>query len=76
MQIGGKPERVKLNTNLERYADGLLPGIEGWTIPNRQFSMWGSQDRFVAVKFDNGVQLDILYKNLDFLESKSNKEVF
>lgn len=65
MQMGGEKERVRLKVNLERYGKGLVEGIKGWTIPNTKFSIWGSEDRFVAVEFDNGLKLDILYKSLD-----------
>lgn len=75
MQIGGKPERVELLVNLERYGKGLVEGIKGWTIPNVKLSMWGSEDRFVAVRFDNGISLDILYKSLKFIQkAKENNE--
>lgn len=65
MQIGGKPKRVKLKVNLEKYGKGLVMGIMGWTMPNIKLSMWGSQDRFIAVKFDNGIQLDVIYSSLE-----------
>ena len=73
MQIGGKPERVILKVNLERYGKGLVEGIGGWTIPNVKLSIWGSQDRFVAVEFDNGIKLDIVYKSLEKIESNHDK---
>ena len=66
-QIGGKPQRVKLKTDLTRYGKGLVVGIEGVTIPNAKFSIWGSEERFVAVRFDNGFELDVLYKSLEIL---------
>jgi len=69
MQIAGEPERVKLKVNLERYRKGLIEGLEGWTIPNVKLSIWGSQDRFVAVKFDNGIKLDVLYASLEKIKS-------
>lgn len=68
MQHGGKPERVKLKVNLERYGRGLVEGVEGWTIPDTKLSIWGDQDRFVAVNFDNGLKLDIIYSSLEKIE--------
>lgn len=65
MQNGGKPERVRLIVNLERYGKGLIENSLGWTIPDTKLSIWGSSDRFVAVKFDNGISLDIVSKNLE-----------
>lgn len=68
MQIGGKPKRVQLTVDLTRYAKGLIAGSVGTTIPNVKLSMWGSNDTFVAVRFDNGVELDIAYRSLKILE--------
>jgi len=67
LKIEGKPQRVKLKEDLTRYGEGLVKGIKGVTIPNVNFSIWGKTDRFVAVKFDNGLKLDVLYKHLDFI---------
>jgi len=67
MQIEGIPKRVRLKVNLERYGKGLAENALGWTIPNTKISIWGSFDRFVAVKFDNGIRIDVLYKSLEFL---------
>lgn len=72
MQIAGKPERVRLNCDLTRYNSKLLKGQIGYTMPNVKLSMWGSSDRFVAVKFDCGVSLDTLYKSLDFLDRNTS----
>jgi hypothetical protein len=76
MQLGGERQRVKLKVNLERYGKGLVEGSEGWTIPNVKLSVWGSQDRFVAVEFDNGLRLDVLYSGLEILSKPelSNKK--
>jgi hypothetical protein len=66
MQLGGSPKRVKLNVDLTRYDSRLTKGQEGITIPNTKLSMWGSQDTFVAVKFDCGATLDIVINSLEF----------
>ncbi len=60
MQIEGEPQRVKLKVDLTKYDERCKEGELGWTIPNVKLSMWGSQDRFVAVRFDNGARLDVL----------------
>lgn len=66
MQIAGVKERVELIVDLTRYDKRLIVGSLGWTMPDVKLSMWGSEDRFVAVQFDNGACLDILYKSLKF----------
>ncbi len=74
MQISGERERVKLKVNLEKYGKGLVIGLMGWTIPNIKLSMWGSSDRFVAVKFDNEIKLDVLYSSLEKIQSNNDKK--
>lgn len=66
MQLGGKSKKVKLKVDLTKYDNRLTVGQEGMSIPNKKFSMWGSQDRFVAVKFDCGAALDVLINSLEF----------
>jgi hypothetical protein len=65
MQIAGNPERVKLKVDLTRYNKKCKIGELGWTMPNIKLSIWGSQDRFVAVRFDNGAELDVLWDGLE-----------
>lgn len=49
--------RVKLKSDLTRYADGLLPGIEGYTIG--RYGIWSrGSDRFVGVTFPGIATLD------------------
>jgi hypothetical protein len=69
MQIAGKKERVKLIVDLTRYNSNCKIGELGWTMPNVKLSMWGSEDRFVAVRFDNGAMLDVLYKSLEVIRN-------
>ena len=73
MQIGGERQRVRLNVDLTRYDARLVVGSMGWTLPDVKLSMWGSQDRFVAVKFDCGASLDILYKSLSVSLGETDK---
>lgn len=63
MQIAGKPERMRLIVDLTRYDRRLTVGQLGTTMPNVKLSIWG--DRFVAIRFDCGAELDILYKSLE-----------
>ena len=73
MQIGGEPERVKLKVDLTRYNEKAKEGELGWTIPGTKLTFLGSSDTFVAVRFDNGISMDILYKSLEFINRKWNK---
>lgn len=68
MQIAGKPKRVKLVVDLTRYNSQCKVDSLGYTMPDVKLSIWGSEDRFVAVKFDSGAQLDILWKSLEILD--------
>jgi len=70
MQIGGKPKKVKLIVDLTKYDSRCVEGSTGTTIPNHRVSFWGDWDTFVAVRFDNGAVLDILYKSLEFIDKK------
>lgn len=74
MQLGGKPQRVRLKTGLTKYDKRLKEGILGFTIPDQKLSVWGSQDRFVAVAFDNGINRDVLYKSLEIITNCDKKE--
>ncbi len=66
MQIAGDPYRVRLTTDLTRYHTHLEAGAKGTVIPNVKCSVWGTQDRFGAVRFDCcGAMLDILFQSLE-----------
>ena len=73
MQMGGEPRRVRLTVDLTRYDARLVFGSLGRTMPSVKLSIWGSQDRFVAVRFDNGAQLDILRKSLSDSVGEADK---
>jgi hypothetical protein len=64
MQIGGESYRVELIEDLTRYDKRLIKGQLGMTMPGVKLSVWGSSDRFVAVRFDCGAELDILFQSL------------
>lgn len=70
MQLGGEPQKVVLKTDLTKYHDACVEGSIGVTIPDYKVGMWGSYDRFVAVRFDNGAVLDVLYSGLEFTEEE------
>lgn len=73
MQIAGDPTRVRLTTDLRRYHMHLASGTTGMTIPDYKVGVWGTQDRFVAVKFDCcGATLDILWGSLDVLPGEGS----
>src|SRR3990167_7495783 len=74
MQFGGKHIRVMLKVDLNKYAYNLRVGEIGWTIPNGSFSLYGSQDRYVAVKFDSGVSKDILISSLQVVPGNTKTE--
>lgn len=69
MVLGGKMEKIKvrLNTDLTRYGEGLKAGIEGYTIGN--YGSWShGSDRFVGVCFPGIQTLDVLWKSLDIID--------
>ena len=68
MQIAGEPKRVKLKVDLTKYDSRCKIGSLGSTMPDIKLSVWGSQDRFVAVNFDNGAQLDVLWESLEVID--------
>jgi hypothetical protein len=74
-QIGGKPIRIKLNTDLTRYDQRLTNGQEGLTIPGKKFDCFGSLDTFVAVKFDCGAALDILWTSLEIIDAEELQRI-
>jgi len=65
MQIGGRPLAVKLTADLTKYDSRCKIGSKGITIPDSKLSIWGSSDRFVAVNFDNGARMDVLWGSLE-----------
>jgi len=71
MQIGGEPIRVRLEVDLTRYDNRCKKGALGWTKPNSKFSPFGVQDRFIAIEFDSGAKLDVLFNGLKKLKSST-----
>lgn len=74
MQIGGKPRKVKLLTDLTKYDARCVIGSTGTTMPNHRVGLWGDLDTFVAVHFDNGAILDVLYKSIEIAETDKATE--
>ena len=65
MQEGGGPIRMRLKKDLTAYHPNAKVGALCTTLPNVKMSMWGSQDHFVAVRFDDGGSLDVTWKGLE-----------
>ncbi len=66
--------KVKLNTNLSRYGEGLLPGIEGHTIG--QYGTWSrNSDRFIGVCFPGIATLDVLWESLKIIDDEYLNEI-
>lgn len=57
--------RVRLTTNLEQYYYGLVPGLLGWTQPDRP-ALWG-----VVIRFDNGCYIDTLPSQFVYINEES-----
>ncbi len=70
MLYGTKKERVKLLVDLTRYDLRCKIGELGWAIPDLKVGIWGSEDRFCGVIFDNGAKLDVLFSSLKFISAK------
>ena len=59
--------KVRLNTDLTQYGEGLKKGIEGYTIGN--YGVWSrANDNFVGVCFPGVQTLDVLWKSLDIID--------
>lgn len=71
-----RPVRVRLNDDLRRYHAHLVPGSEGSMLPGAKVDMWGSQDRFGAVRFDCcGAMLDVLLTGVTILDEEYLREL-
>lgn len=65
--------KVKLKTDLSKYATGLLPGIEGYTVG--QYGMWSrNSDRFIGVCFPGIATLDVLLESLEIIDNEYHEE--
>lgn len=60
----GKALQVTLNVDLTQYHSALKVGAEGKLIPGLKCDVFGSSDRFGAVRFDGGPTMDIVLDNL------------
>ncbi len=68
MQLGGESREVELSVDLTKYDSRCVVGEKGKTIPNFNVGMWGRFDHFVAVRFENGAVMDVLYDSLKFAD--------
>lgn len=61
--------KVKLITDLTRYAPRLLPGVEGYTVGH--YGMWSrSSDRFIGVCFPGIATLDVLWESIEVIDEE------
>ncbi len=73
--------KVKLTTDLTKYAEGLIAGIEGITVGRQGIWSRGS-DRFITVSFPGIAMLDVLWNSLEIVdeeviqENERQKEIF
>ncbi len=70
MQIGGVPLKVELKVDLTKYDERCSVGQIGETVPNHSFSSFGNFDDFVAVRFENGAEMDVAYSSLNLLNAR------
>jgi len=66
--------RVKLLVDLTKYGEGLVEGVEGYTVGER--GMWSrASDRFVTVCFPGIATLDVLWQSLEIIDEEYLKRV-
>lgn len=66
--------KVKLQTDLSKYAPGLVPGVEGHTIG--QHGLWSrGSDRFIGVCFPGIAKLDVLWESIEIIDKEYLEEV-
>jgi len=68
MEMSRSPRKVILNVDLTKYDPRCEKDSRGNTMPMVKLSPFGSFDHFVAVKFDNGAQLDVAINSLTFVQ--------
>jgi hypothetical protein len=65
--------KVKLQTDLTKYAPGLVPGVEGHTIG--QHGLWSrGSDRFIGVCFPGIAKLDVLWESIEIIDKEYLEE--
>lgn len=65
MYFGPDQQRVRLDVDLTRYHRHLEVGATGRLLPMVKVGIWGSTDRFGAVRFDCcGETLDVVLSQL------------
>jgi hypothetical protein len=59
---------VTLNKDMTKLYPGLVKGSIGLCTLGRVYTAWGrTSDRYWGVHFDNGMKIDLLSTQLDFL---------
>lgn len=66
--------KVKLITDLTKYANGLTPGTEGFTV-GRQGTWSKGNDHFITVHFPGITTIDVLWKSLEILDGELIREI-
>lgn len=65
--------KVRLNTDLTKYLNGLIAGSEGYTIG--RFGMWSrGNDDFTGVHFLGIGSLDVLWSSLEIIDEEYLKK--
>lgn len=65
--------KVKLIADLSKYAPGLLPGVEGYTIG--EYGRWSrGSDRFIGVCFPEIATLDVLQESIEIIDKEYLEE--
>ncbi|WP_252247193.1 hypothetical protein [Clostridium sp. ZBS4] len=65
---------VKLTTDLTKYGKGLVPGIKGVTVGQKE--IWSRcNDNFISVKFENNITLDVLWSGLEIIDEDYLKTI-
>ena len=63
----------RLQTDLTRYAPGLVAGTEGVTVG--RYGMWSrGSDRFITVAFPGIATLDVLWDSLEIIDEEVLRE--
>lgn len=65
---------MRLQTDLTKYAPGLVPGLEGYTIG--QYGIWSrGSDRFIGVCFPGITTLDVLWDSIEIIDKEYLEEL-
>ena len=66
--------KVRLQTDLTKYAPSLVPGVEGYTIG--KYGLWSrGSDRFIGVCFPGITTLDVLWDSIEIIDKEYLEEL-